>query len=196
MSFKKAQIFSLDLIFAVVLFISVLYILVSVWQSGLGRIASTEERNSLEMVARNAANLLVLTAGVPSNWITDVNNMNSLGLAVSSSINNLNSTYKSRSMGLNKNGARTIDVSKITALQSMGYNASKPLLGLFAADEHYSLALSQWDGSSYILRYTLGLAPYENTGLIVNINRFVLLDGRWAQLNLKMWKECTEAVCT
>ena len=93
------------------------------WETNLENINLKEQRGNLEMISRNLANLLILTEGYPSNWSNT--EINSLGLALTLSQNNLNSTYKSKPMGLNKNGAWNLDTNKILSLQSLNYSYSK-----------------------------------------------------------------------
>ncbi len=170
---KRAQIFSLDIILAVIIFISIIIIVINAWDSTLEKTILNEQRNNLELLARNAFSLLIQTE-------------DSGGLTVS--LGSDNSTYNSRPMGLNKNGAWNLDTTKITDLQAMDYLASKNLLGLLRNDEQYYLTISEWDSTQYVQTYTLGLSPYANTTTIINLERFALLNNNWAKLNLKVWE--------
>ena len=189
---KKAQIFTLDFIFAIIIFITVIIILISAWDSSLEKIVVREQRNNLEILVRNAANILIQTEGSPSNWTT---NVSLLGLTFSLSQNQFNSVYKSRSMALNQRGGWNIDPQKITNLQTLDYTVSKNLLGLLRLDEHYYLSIFEWNNTDYNIEYTMGLVPYNNVSSIVNLERFIILNNNWAKFNLKIWQECEGSTC-
>lgn len=193
MKLKNAQIFSIDMVLASLVFLIILVIIVSSWDTSLEHINIKEQRNNLEILARNAADLLVLTEGYPSNWSDS--NISSLGIALTLSQNQLNSTYKSRPMGLNKRGAWNLDAAKILALQSINYSYSKQLLGLFRSDENYYVIVSVLNSSVYVNTYSFGLAPYNNASAIVTVERFALLSDKFAKLSLNIWQECEERLC-
>lgn len=191
---KKGQIFSMDLMFAVVVFISVLFIVMNVWESTLNKNASADERKSLELSARNIISQLMMDEGNPSNW-TISSNLQSLGLTTSLSVNNQNSSLKSRAMGLENRGYGVLSPVKINALQTMNYSYSKELLGIFSSDDNYYLQVSQWNGTAYSSVNSIGISPYNNVTLVVNVDRMALLNNNWAKLTLKVWKLCEASIC-
>ncbi len=183
---KKAQMFSLDLIFASIIFIGIITILINSWTTASNRAYYDEQYKRLELSARSLANLLLQTEGNPSNWTSA--SVSSIGLAQSTSLNRLNTTFKSRPAGLNKRGAWYLDSTKVNALQAMDYILSKTLMGL-SADEHYYLIISQWNNSAYVPYYVLGMPPYANATNVVGLERFALLNNNWARFEFRVWAE-------
>ncbi|MFA5141592.1 MAG: hypothetical protein WC471_01320 [Candidatus Woesearchaeota archaeon] len=191
---KKGQVFSMDLMFAVIVFIGVLFIVMNVWESTLKGNDLADERKSLELSARNIISQLMMDEGNPSDW-TISSNMQSLGLAASLSINNQNSSLKSRPMGLMNRGYGSLSSTKISALQSMNYSYAKELLGVFSYDENFYIVVSRWNGTAYAQVNIIGTSPYLNVTSVVNIGRMALLNNDWAKLSLRVWKLCEGATC-
>ncbi|MBS3113213.1 hypothetical protein J4418_03970 [Candidatus Woesearchaeota archaeon] len=189
---KNAQIFSIDLIFAITLFMGILLTIATLWNIINEKIIFKNERDNFEITARNILSLLILTEGYPSNWSEDVD---SIGLTTSLSQNQYNSTYKNRANALDNRGAWNLDVSKINQLINMNYTISKKYLGLFNPYENYYLVLSLYEGESFQKMYTIGISPYANTTQVINHNRFALLNNVPVYVNLKIWKECEEGLC-
>ena len=191
---KKGQVFSMDLMFAVIIFIGVLFIVLNVWESTLKGNDLADERKSLELSARNIISQLMMDEGNPSDW-TAFSNLQSLGLATSFSINNQNSSFKSRPMGLMNRGYGSLSSAKISALQSMNYSYTKELLGVFSYDENFYILVSRWNGTAYAQVNTIGTSPYQNVTSVVNIDRMALLNNDWAKLSLQVWRLCEGATC-
>jgi|GEM_PF-1662316 len=191
---KKGQVFSMDLMFAVIIFIGVLFIVMNVWESTLKGNDLADERKSLELSARNIISQLMMDEGNPSDW-TAFSNLQSLGLATSFSINNQNSSFKSRPMGLMNRGYGSLSSAKISALQSMNYSYTKELLGVFSYDENFYILVSRWNGTAYAQVNTIGTSPYQNVTSVVNIDRMALLNNDWAKLSLQVWRLCEGATC-
>ena len=85
MSSCKGQLYSTDLVFAVVAFLVVLLTFLTLWQSGVTTISYFEAERWREEATRFAAEQLVETPGYPTHWeqianITDTN-VRSIGLA-------------------------------------------------------------------------------------------------------------------
>lgn len=136
---KSAQIFSLDMIFAVAVFIIILLSIGFAWDHNREKLALTEQRNDVAIVARNMMNSLLETEGNPSNW-TKLNvaafnktNIKSLGLVKTFSINKHDSARKVKAIALGKNGPGYLSADKILNLYTYYesyYNESKEILGL------------------------------------------------------------------
>lgn len=183
---KKAQMFSLDLIFASIIFIGIITILINSWTTASNKAYYSEQHRKLELSARSLSNLLLQTEGNPSNWTST--SIGSIGLALSTSQAGLNTTFKSRPAGLNKRGAWYLDSAKLNALQAMDYLQSKALMEL-SADEHYYMIVSQWNNSAYVPYYVLGMPPYANATNIIGIERFAMLNNKWARFEFRVWGE-------
>lgn len=192
MKHQKAQIFSLDILLAILIFIGTLLMIVNLWNFGIEKNILNEERNELEQIARNAASLLLVTEGNPGDWVSSAD---SIGLGLPLSQNQANSSYKSRPVALGLRGSWVLDASKIIRFQTMNYTDSKNYLGLLSTNEHYYLTIFKWNGAEYTQVYAIGSYPDDNTTLIVNVERLGILDRSWARLNLKIWQECEGVIC-
>ena len=167
------------LIIASGIFIVVLLSIAWAWDYSNEKISIDERRNDLEIIARNALDSLIKTEGDPGSW-------NELAEADF----NENNVY---SLGLVKNnfGQNVLDsdkIQKLVDLEATKYGTFKKILGILGPGYEFELKVSIWAGSSYSDTYTIGLTPIANTKNIVNIDRFVLLDGDFAKINIKVWE--------
>ena len=136
---KSAQLFSLDMIFAVAIFLLILLSIAFAWDHNREKLVLTEQRNDIALLSRNIVNSLLETEGNPSNWTqlasTSFNKTNvyTLGLVKTFSINAYNSHKKSTSLSLTKTGLGYLELNKILTLynydESM-YNESRDILSL------------------------------------------------------------------
>lgn len=175
----KAQIFSLDLIIAIGIFIIVLLSISWAWDYTNQKIFSDEKRVDLEIIARNAIASLVETQGNPTDWETlleadfDENNIYSLGLVK------------------NNFGNNVIDANKIQRLDTLDlakYETYKKILGILGPNYEFQLKIAIWGGASYSDLYTVGLAPTATTKRVINIDRMAILDTSFAKINIKVWE--------
>lgn len=86
---KKAQIYSLDFIAAVLVFTLALAFVAAFWQNSMHSARSAIARNSLTYSAIAASDMLVSSPGVPSDWEKNRSSMASIGLAAPGSENEL-----------------------------------------------------------------------------------------------------------
>lgn len=195
---NKAQIFSADLAIATVTFLVILVSSMWLWDYSIEKIELSERRNDLEMISKNALAVLVETPGSPSNWTelseADFNETNiySLGLARSYSQNNLDVARKGKSAGLSIDNYLVLDENKIQrliALYPQKYTTYKKVLGILGPNYEFQLIIKVWNGTDYSTQYEIGSSPSQNVMDIVRADRFVLLNGEWTDVVLRLWKE-------
>ena len=174
---NKAQIFSLDAVIAIGIFILILLSAALVWNYSREKISIEETRNDMEIIARNSLAVLIETKGNPTNWTDyDFNQTDIYSLGLADEFLLLNST-------------------KINSLSSADYSTAKTILGILGSNYEFRLNIDTWNGASYISNYTIGTAPNATASEVVNIERFVLLDDLWAKTTMKLWKSCEDATC-
>ncbi len=162
----RGQVFSVDLLFSVVLLLFLLTTIVFI-SSEYARTVEENERNSeLDYVANSVLSGLIQTSGSPSNW-TVVSSVNSLGLASDRNV---------------------LSASKVEAFFSMDegeYNESKAILGLNREARAYgfSARIVALNGTAL---HDLNKNAYGNDTAVVN--GFALLDDSIVRMELSVWR--------
>lgn len=201
---NKAQVFFVDAAVATIVFLLILVASMWLWDYSMEKIELTERRNDLELISKNALAVLVETPGDPSNWTNvsefDFNetNINSLGLVRSYSQNDLDIIRKGKSAGLTIDNYLVLDENKIQRLDALypqKYGIYKKTLGILGPNYEFQLMIKVWNGTGYDTQYEVGPNPGPNVLDIVRADRFALLNGEWANVVLKVWKECGGAIC-
>lgn len=189
---KKAQIFSLDLIIAVIIFILILVSIAWAWDYSREKIISSEKKNDMLLVANNVLSVLVETEGNPANWssfsVDDFNESNILSIGLAKSLATDDTTIKNSARALSYNGVCNLDISKITILDnfdSQKYSTYKKILGINPYD--FELSINMWNGANYSTSNIMGLYP-DNSENIIHADRFALLNGTWSKISLKVWQ--------
>ena len=173
----KAQIFTLDMIVATGIFILVLLSTAALWDYSREKIRAEEMRNDLEIMARSALSALVETEGSPSDWAAQpftAADIQSLGLA---------------------DEFLVLNQTKISNLSSANYTIAKTLLGIPGPGYEFRLDIDTWNGTAYAANHTIGLVPNTSATEVVNVERFTLLDDKWAIVEIKIWKSCEDITC-
>lgn len=166
----KAQFWSFDLIFAMILFSFTMVILVVVWSAINGQLSLSGGSN-LQIMQLQAQGLAqrVLTAGSPANWNSQV----SAGDA---------STWSNVSAGLTQS-AGVLSPAKVLALESMAnanYQATKPLLGV-GFDYFISITGSGTD-------IGIGLNPAAGSAsTIQSVTETAALNGEPVTVTVELW---------
>ena len=195
---KKAQIFSLDLIIAVIIFITVIIFISATLDYSNRKINIQENVNDIDFVAENAISSLVENEGNPSNWslinVNDFNETNvlSLGFGKSLNFNKDDSSVKSKSMSLNKNDYLNLDSVKIDRLNTLNatkYTEIKNILGIKGSGYEFELIIKNWNGNSYDTKYDIGKFSNNNVDFIVKKSRFSLIENNITLVELKIWKQ-------
>ena len=193
---RKAQLFSMDIIFAIASFILILLTVAVVWDNSHEKIINTEARNDLELLSHRAFSLLLNSPGNPENWTTlqaadfNASNLLSLGIAKSCSSNNLDQIEKAKSCGITADSSLQLDSSKISYLDTNDaslYSAYKTILGISGPNYEFLLQIRPFNGTGYSAAYTIGSAPLNATN-VVNMERFALLNNQWTLVNMQVWR--------
>lgn len=189
---KKAQIFSLDLIVAVTMFILILISIAWAWDYSREKITLTEKRNDMLLISQNVLSVLVETEGNPANWssfsVDDFNESNIFSIGLTKSLAAGDTTIKNSARALSHNGFSNLEISKAITLNnfdSQKYVTYKKILGINPYD--FQLMIGIWNGASYSTSYVIGLEP-ANAENIIHADRFVLLNGTWSKVSLKVWQ--------
>jgi len=147
---RAGQVSVLDLIVAMMLFISIMFIAFSTWAEANITVFQFDNVNSMKNRATDALDILLKTRGSPSNW-EDLNlsqaNVSSIGLVSENSV---------------------LDSSKLEKLLEMPYDESRRLMGFGA--EGYYITIKNSHGSKV---YSAG----EDLAPEISLERLALLDG-------------------
>ncbi len=176
MIFKKLkmQFWSLDIVFAIVIFGIVLTILLYIWFSVNSNLTAAYSNLNMILQTQNyqlSQNLL--TPGVPNTWQSSINTTNAL-------------TWNGITIGL-ATSQRNINfsVSKIYALMAMAnynYSYTKQILGL---SYNYYIVIT---GAS--LNLSIGKNPKLNNALTINIEqKSIFIEGTPATLKTIVWTD-------
>jgi hypothetical protein len=172
----KAQFWSFDVIFAVVIFSIAITILAFTWYN---------INNQLSLAYGNSATIMqlqslsfagtLLSPGSPPNWDSDVNTTN---------INTWNFT----SIGIGSANGTGISSKKLYTLMSMAnynYQATKQPLGI---DFDYYITVTGTSSNGGSLNATIGISPSKGHALTVYVEkRSSFIDGNPVQIVIYLW---------
>lgn len=181
---SKGQFFSVDMVAAVLIFLTILITVSLYWDYSFEKINLIEKRNNMQLVTKSVLSNLIETEGYPSYWnniTVNESNVGWIGLA-----KGYNSTRSNRATGMHHDGAWILDYDKVYALynESQNYTILKKVIGVPNYD--YELKIYVWDGFEYFLRYESGRVAHNATN-VVNLERFALLNDEWAIVKLTVW---------
>ena len=164
---KNAQIYSIDSIIAILLFITIFISLTFVWERAHNSYSYLEERNDLEMISRNSLSLLLSSPGEPQTWhmLDDIN--------------------QSQSIGLLRTRQARIDRQKVIALDEQ-YEDSKILSGFRGPGYEYGIRLEEHD-DMFELIDILEAGYWEECDLVVKITRAAIFadNGNYAKITFR-----------
>lgn len=169
----KLQFWSIDVIFAMVIFSIAIVILTYVWFN-VSQQFSVTYTNTLSNMQTNAQQLSnrLITSGSPASWyyIVDPSNL---------------STWSNVSIGLtNSNGTALSEakIAKLAAVSLINYQASKQLLGT-----SYNYYIDIYSPQLY--NYTIGPNPiaYNATTIVLSSTPVMLDNGVPAELRVMLW---------
>lgn len=178
---RSGQLFSADLMIAIILFILILVSIIWVGDFLNAKIKSREDSRVMGIMADYAISSLVETTGQPANWQNLSNTsfnesfVSSLGLAVSST------------------QPWVLDLSKadrLSQLNASKYDTLKRILGLRGADYEFLFTIQQKDRPAGI---QIGLQPDTDAQNIIILTRQALMNNSYANLTLTMWQRCQVA---
>ena len=169
----KLQFWSMDMIFAVVIFAITMVILTYVWFNVSQQFSITYSNayGNMQSDMQQLTNRL-LTTGTPSNWYYSVDPANL-------------STWTNTSIGLaSSTGGRLSEakIAKLYALSLINYDASKQLLGV---SYNYYIVIY----SPQLYNLTIGPNPlaYNATTVVVQDTPVILDNGVPAELRVMLW---------
>ncbi len=171
----KAQFWSFDVIFAIVIFSIAITILAFTWyqiNSQLS-IAYGNGATVMQLQASSLASTL-LSPGSPSNWNSYVNTTNQ-------------STWSDIGIGIGSNTS-SIDSNKLYTLMSMSnynYQATKQALGI---GFDYYITITSQTSSGGALNISIGENPGTHNALTVYVEkRSSYIDGTPVQVTIELW---------
>ncbi len=175
----KLQIWSLDLIFAVVIFSFTVTVVGVTWlHISNGLVTSYSNAQGILYMQSSSMADTLLSAGAPANWQTAINTTNS-------------TTWKGVVPGIEAtSGQPQISVPKLYALISMAssnYSATRSLFGI--GNDYYIIISSPGQG---IANITIGRNPliYNASTIFVN-RRSAILYGNPVAVQVEVWSNNT-----
>lgn len=130
---KKAQLFSIDIVVALVLLLILFVFLISIWNLNTSKLSDNLSSEEMELLSYHITNILFNTKGTPDNWELFPENTTTYGLSKS---------------------PNTLDPDKVNAFLSINYNDSKVIFNI----ERYDYLLKIQDINGNTLN-TLGIEP-------------------------------------
>jgi hypothetical protein len=180
---KRGQLFSQDIMFAIVLMLFTFSLWLTLRQRVLNVILTSDDRRQLDEAASSAMCQLLESSGMPTNW-------ESLSVINETTINSINS------IGLVSN-RNNLDTGKITAFTNTAdnYTTIKKLLGLNREGYKFNFTISSLDGT---VLYSINNTPttsavYNASYSAVNttsfVERFALLNNSLVKVVMGVWIE-------
>ena len=169
---KKAQIISIDIMIALVIFIIIFVSLFSGWFFSLRRFEVALDYKELEFLSQFAANALFMP-GIPYDWHTAGGGL-----------------YDPQTIGLG-DGRRVLMYEKIVAASDFAqtnYSDFKRLLGVLGPGYNFFVNISIFDSLEYIDNTSFGIPP-SNASHVAISQRYGLLDSTWAKVVVSVWVE-------
>lgn len=169
----KLQFWSMDMIFAIVIFAITMVILTYVWFN-ISQQFSITYSNTYGNMQSNMQQLTnrLLTTGTPSDWyyLVDPSDL---------------STWTNASIGLESSNSSALSeakIAKLAALAQINYQASKQLLGV-----SYNYYIVIYSPQLYNLSIGLDPMEYNATTVVVQNTPVILDNGVPAELRVMLW---------
>jgi hypothetical protein len=177
----KAQFWSFDIVFAIVIFGIALVLLTFVWTSISNQYSLSYGMGSANLQAQlQSLQNRLLGTGTPSNWNSAVNVSNTL-------------TWSNVSIGLGTGNGTALSQGKVMTFLAMSghnataYQATKPLLGV--GYEYYIVLY----GSNMTM--SLGMSPYRTTPTEMQVaTQSATLNGAPVTIRIMVWTNKTFGV--
>lgn len=173
----KAQFWSFDVIFSIIIFSVAITILTFTWFNLSSQLSvSASSGSSIMQLQTQALAQALLTPGVPANWQSTINTSNS-------------SSWPNISVGLTAGqGTFNISSSKLYTLMAMAnnnYQSSKLPLGV-AYDYYINIKSSQSNGAG--INVSMGKNPLDNKAVTVYVQRrSSFVNGLPATITVMLW---------
>lgn len=171
----KAQFWSFDIIFAMVIFVFTVLILSYVWYNISNQISSASGFGITSIQTQlQSLNTRILNPGTPVNWESQINTTNTI-------------TWNNVSVGLGTGQTNVISYPKIAALEGMSnynYQSTKAVLGI--GYDYYIIISNQ------NLNITIGKNPQEGNAMSIQIaTKNVFINGVPANMRIELWTNTT-----
>jgi hypothetical protein len=174
---KAGQMFSADMLLAIIIFVMILVAVIWLGDFLNEKIRYDENRRMMGISAGYAMSSLVETPGSPDDWenLSAANfnetNVASLGLA---------------EVGY---GGWQLDPAKVARLSALGsskYSELRDILGLRGAGYEYYLTIAQSAGPAV----AIGIQPEANATNIIVASRGAVINSGYANVSLFLWERC------
>ena len=157
---KKGQIFSIDLVVSVVVFIIIFIFLISLWNLYSDRLQENVSSEEMYLVSFQISDILLRTPGTPNNWEAGSNAV-TIGLELSPGF---------------------LDQNKIDSFLAYDYQEVKEMFNI----ERFEYNFKIFDVDRNLLGSS-GEAPSE-AEQVVSINRFALIGNETREILFTLWK--------
>jgi len=180
---RKAQLFSEDIIFAIVLVLFTFSLWLILRDRVLSMISAGETRRQLDEATSDALSQLLETSGNPANWnqLSTIDETTVASIGIASSRNTLDSDKIDKFINISNS-------------EGSNYTTIKRLLGLDRAGYKFNFTISSLDGVtlydvSRLPSGELGNASYASLNTTAFIERFALLNNSLVKVTLGVWIE-------
>jgi hypothetical protein len=162
---RRSQIFSLDMILGMIVFVFILISAFWAWHITENRINYIRDIRDMTVIAKYSTNELVTSRGFPSRWqyVSNISEIKSIGLV----------EYEENIASIEK-------ISKLIYLGKEKYNETKELLGIKGSGYEFYLEIGE---------NSTGL-PYQSSRDVVAVDRaMILTNGSIINIKMKVWRE-------
>ncbi|NYZ78588.1 hypothetical protein H0N99_00395 [Candidatus Micrarchaeota archaeon] len=179
---RKGQLFSQDIIFAMLLVLFIFALWLNLRERVLNVITASDDRRQLDEAAFSATSQLLESSGVPSNWdkLSNIDDTTVSSIGIVSDRNNLDPGKTAVFVSMANNGGDN-------------YTILKKLLGLNRESYRFNFTISSLNGTSiYSVNYTPSgtyNASYAATNTTAFVERFALLNNSVVKVTLGVWIE-------
>ena len=160
---KKGQLFSIDAIAALVIFLVIFVFLISLWNLYSIKLNQNVASEELHLLAFQTTDLLLKTKGMPENWELAEGNISVIGLNAYPGV-------------LNKN--------KVDVFLAMDYDLAKTYFNL----ERFEFSFKILNLNDNVID-SLGLDSDEEAEEIVSVVSFVELEGVVRKIEFTLWRK-------
>ena len=196
----KAQIFSLDALIAVGVFVIIITSIGWTWIVTKDRYNTIEARNDIEMPAENVLSSLLETPENPITWHLELNRTGTPAPPADDDSECIPTgdyncaAYGEKnisSLGLAKT-PNFLDIEKIKKLREINetnYSLIKQFLGIRGPGYEWYIAFYQFNGTAMINRnnITIGRLPNKTVGDVIVKQRMALIEN-WTLVRMEVWR--------
>lgn len=158
---KRGQLFSLDAIASLVIFISIIIFTMALWNLYSTRLQQNMLSEELQLTAFQVSDILLQTSGVPSNWEDQPEAVQMPGLAET---------------------APHLVSKKIDSFLALDYNAAKKAFNLEAFE--YTFTLLDANGNKI---KSSGMSANATKVPVISLHRWAVVDNETRQIIFSLW---------